>query len=62
MMRYAWRGRKRLKVLKFKLRIAENGLDRDVIGVINIGLRYSNGSPMALGSTEPVWLKLMISH
>jgi len=66
MMRYAWRGRKRVKVVKFRLRIAENGLDRDVIGAINIGLRYlnSNGSPMALGSTEPhaVWLKLMIQH
>ena len=66
MMRYAWRGRKRVKVVKFRLRIAENGLDRDVIGAINIGLRYinSNGSPMALGSTEPhaVWLKLMIPY
>jgi len=66
MMRYAWRGRKRVKVVKFKLRIAENGLNRDVIGAINIGLRYlsSNGSPMALGSTEPhaMWLKLMIPH
>ena len=66
MMRYAWRGRKRVKVVKFKLRIAENSLDRDVIGAINIGLKYlnSNGSPMALGSTEPhaVWLKLMIPH
>jgi len=66
MMRYAWRGRKRVRVYKFRLRIAENGLDRDVIGAINIGLKYlsSNGSPMALGSTEPhaVWLKLMIPH
>jgi len=66
MMRYAWRGRKRVKVVKFRLRIAENGLDRDLIGAINIGLKYlsSNGSPMALGSTEPhaVWLKLMIPH
>jgi len=66
MMRYAWRGRKRVKVLKFRLRIAENGLDRDLIGAINIGLKYlnSNGSPMALGSTEPhaVWLKLMMPH
>jgi len=66
MIRYAWRGRKRVRVVKFRLRIAENGLDRDVIGAINIGLRYlnSNGSPMALGSTEPhaVWLKLMIPH
>jgi len=66
MMRYAWRGRKRVRVVKFKLRIAENGPDRDLIGAINIGLKYmnSNGSPMALGSTEPhaVWLKLMIPH
>jgi len=64
MMRYAWRGRKRVRVVKFRLRIAENGLDRDLIGAINIGLKYSNGSPMALGSTEPhaVWLKLMIPH
>jgi len=66
MMRYAWRGRKRVKVVKFRLRMTENGLDRDVIGAINIGLRYinSNGSPMALGSTEShaVWLKLMIPH
>jgi len=35
-------GRKRVKVVKFKLRIAENGLDRDLIGAINIGLRYIN--------------------
>jgi len=66
MMRYAWRGRKRVKVVKFKLRIAENGLDRDLIGAINIGLRYlsSNGRLMALASTEPhaVWLMLMIPH
>jgi len=66
MMRYAWKGRKRVKVYKSRLRIAENGLDRDVIGAINIGLKYlnSNGSPMALGSTEPhaVWLRLMIPH
>jgi len=48
--------------VKFKLRIAENGLDRDLIGAINIGLKYSNGSPMALGSSELVWLKLMILH
>jgi len=66
MMRYAWRGRKRVKAYKFRLRIAENGLDRDVIGAINIGLKYmnSNGRLMALASTEPhaVWLKLMIPH
>jgi len=66
MMRYAWRERKRVKVVKFKLRIPENGLDRDLIGSINIGLKYlsSNGSPMALGSTEShaVRLRLMIPH
>jgi len=66
MMRYAWRGRKRVKVVKFELRIGENGLDRDVIGGINIGLKYlnSNGRLMALASTEPhaVWLRLMIPH
>jgi len=66
MMRYAWRGRKRVHSMKFELRMAENGLDRDVIGAINIGLRYltKHGSPMALASTEPhaVWLKLMIPH
>jgi len=52
--------------VKFELRTAENGLDREVIGVINIGLRYlnSNGSPMALDLTEPYakWLKLMIPN
>jgi len=56
----------RVKVVKFELRTAENGLDREVIGVINIGLRYlnSNGSPMALDSTEHYakWLKLMIPN
>jgi len=66
MMRYAWRGRKKVHSTLFELRMAENGLDRDVIGAINIGLRYltKRGSPMALGSTEPhaVWLKLMIPH
>jgi len=66
MMRYAWRGRKKVHSTLFELRMAENGLDRDVIGAINIGLRYltKHGSPMALGSTEPhaVWLKLMMPH
>jgi len=64
MMRYAWRGRKKVHSTLFELRMAENGLDRDVIGAMNIGLRYKHGSPMALGSTEPhvVWLKLMIPH
>jgi len=56
---YAVRGRKRVRVIKIQLRLAklDNGLvlDRDVIGAINIGLKYlsSDGSPVALGSTEP---------
>ena len=59
MTRYAVRGRKKGRVIKVQLRLAklDNGLvlDRDVIGAINIGLKYisSDGSPMALGSTEP---------
>jgi transposase len=39
-------------------------MDRDVIGAINIGLKYlsSDGSPVALGSTGPhaAWVKLVI--
>jgi putative transposase len=68
--RIAVRGRKRVRVIKIQLRLTKlsNGLllDRDVIGTINIGLRYlsSDGSPVALGSTEPheVWVKLMSPH
>jgi len=54
-IRYAVRGVKRVRIEKIVLRIADNGLDRDVIGAINIGLRYlsPDGSPVALGSTEP---------
>ncbi|MCD6488798.1 MAG: transposase [Desulfurococcales archaeon] len=67
MIRIAVRGKKRVRVLKIQLRLAKLGnrlvLDRDVVGAINIGLRYfsSDGSPMALGSTEPheVRVKLM---
>lgn len=70
MTRIAVRGRKRVRVAKIPLRLAKLGnglvLDRDVIGSINIGLRYlsSDGSPMALGSTEPheVRVKLMNPH
>jgi len=56
MMRHAWRGRKRIKVVKFRLRITENGLDRDVIGAINIGLKYlnSNGSPWRWARPSPM--------
>jgi len=62
-IRYAVRGVRRVRVVKIVLRVTRNGLDRDVIGAINIGLRYlsSDGSPMALGSTEPheIRVKLM---
>jgi len=41
-------------------------VERDVVGAINIGLKYlySDGSPMALGSTgaHEAWVKLMIPH
>jgi len=40
--------------------------DRDMVGALNIGLRAlsSDGSPVALGSTEPhaVWAKLVKPH
>ena len=57
----------RLEIAEIQLRLAGLGnglvLDRDVIGAINIGLRYlsSDGSPMALGSTElhEIRVKLM---
>lgn len=70
MIRIAVRGKKRVKVIKVQLRLAKLGngliLDRDVIGAINIGLRYlsSDGSPVALGSTElhEVRVKLMNPH
>ena len=77
MIRFAVRGRKKVRIVKIQLRLAKLGadtketvpsylLDRDAIGAINIGLKYlsSDGSPMALGSTEPhaVWVKLMNPH
>jgi len=69
-IRTAVRGAKgRFKVVKVVLRVAYvDGriVERDVIGAINIGLKYlsSDGSPMALGSTgaHEVWVKLMIPH
>jgi putative transposase len=69
-IRTAVRGAKgRFKVVKVILRIAYvDGriVERDVVGAINIGLKYlsSDGSPMALGSTgvHEVWVKLMIPH
>ena len=56
-------------MVKLVLRIAwVNGrtLERDVVGTINIGLRYlsTDGSPVALGSTwaYEVWVKLVSPH
>jgi len=49
----------RVRVIKIRLRLARlsNGwvLDRDMVGALNIGLKAlsSDGSPMALGSTDP---------
>ena len=56
MIRSAVKGVKRVKVMKTVLRVAKIGgraLERDVVGAINIGLKYlnSDGSPVALGST-----------
>jgi IS605 OrfB family transposase len=60
---------KKVKVVKVALRVAwVNGgvLERDVVGAVNIGLKYlnSDGSPVALGSTgaHGVWVKLVIPH
>jgi putative transposase len=69
-IRTAVRGAKgRYKVVKVVLRVAYvDGriVERDVVGAINIGLKYlsSNGSPMALGSTgaHEVWVKLVNPH
>ena len=59
----------RFKVVKVILRIAYvDGriFERDVIGAINIGLKYlsSDGSPVALGSTgaHEVWVKQVSPH
>ncbi len=68
-IRTAVKGLKRVKVLKIVLRIAKVSgrvLERDVVGAVNIGLKYlnSDGSLMTLGSTgaHGVWVKLMIPH
>jgi len=69
-IRTAVRGAKgRFKVVKVVLRIAYvdgRVVERDVLGAINIGLKYLSldGSPMALGSTgaHEVWVKLVIPH
>jgi IS605 OrfB family transposase len=69
MIRSAVKELKRVKILKIVLRIAKVSgrvLERDVVGAVNIGLKYlnSDGSPVALGSTgaHGVWVKLMSSH
>jgi len=70
MIRLAVRGGSRVRVAKVRLRLAKLGnglaLDRDVVGAINIGLKYqsSDGSHEALGSTEPheVRVKLVTPH
>jgi len=67
-IRFALRGGRRVRVIKIQLRLARlsNGLtlDRDVIGAINIGLKYlsSDGRGMAFTSTGPhaAWVKLVI--
>ncbi len=69
-IRTAVRGAKgRFKVVKIVLRVAYvDGriVERDVVGAINIGLKYLSldGSPVALGSTgaHEVWVKLVIPH
>ena len=65
-IRTAVKGLKRVKVMKTVLRVAKIGgraLERDVVGAINIGLKYlnSDGSPVALGSTgtHEVWVMLV---
>ncbi|GBF08619.1 hypothetical protein apy_03440 [Aeropyrum pernix] len=70
MTRIAVRGSRRVRAIKIQLRLAKLGnglvLDRDVVGAINIGLRYlsSDGRGMAFPSTEPheVRVKLMSPH
>jgi len=69
MIRTAVKGLKKVKVLKMVLRITKVSgrvLERDVVGAVNIGLKYlnSDGSPVALGSTgaHEVWVKLMSPH
>jgi hypothetical protein len=55
-IRSAVKGLKRVEVVKIVLRVAKvsgRALERDIVGAINIGLKYlnSDGSPVALGST-----------
>jgi len=64
-IRTAVRGLKRIKVVKTTLRISRVGdriLERDVVGAINIGLRYlsSDGRPVALASTGAHEMRVML--
>jgi IS605 OrfB family transposase len=67
-IRIALRGGRRVRVIKIQMRLARlsNGLamDRDMIGAINIGLKYlsSDGRGVAFPSTGPhaAWAKLVI--
>jgi len=69
MIRYAVKGLRRVRVVKLVLRVTRIGgkaLERDIIGAINIGLRYlsADRSPVALGSRgiHDVRVKLVIPH
>jgi IS605 OrfB family transposase len=69
MIRTAVKGLERVKAMKIVLRVTKvcgRALERDVVGAVNIGLKYlnSDGSPMALGSTgaHGVRVKLVIPH
>jgi IS605 OrfB family transposase len=68
-IRSAVRGLRRVRIVKMTLRVARicgRVVERDVVGAINIGLRYlnSNGRPMALASTgaHDVRVMLVIPH
>jgi IS605 OrfB family transposase len=68
-IRTAVRGLKRVRVMRTTLRVARvcgRVVERDVVGAINIGLRYlnSDGRPVALASTgaHDVRVTLVIPH
>gem|GEM_PF-805075 len=66
-IRVALRGGRSVKILKIQVRLARlsNGLtmDRDVVGAINIGLRYlsTDGRGIAFLSTEPHGVRAKLS-
>ena len=64
-IRAAVRGLKRVRVVKITLRVAKVSgriVERDVVGAINIGLRFlpSNGRPVALASTGAHDVRVML--